>query len=197
MAARPSQLREKLKEATSQEILAAAEAELAERGLADAGMSGIAKRAGVSVGTLYNYFEDKERLLKTLLLDRRKRFHATLDAAVNAPFEGSFALRLETVVAKIFAYFEEHRDFLRIVLANERSLTSVATTQFVDKLRPLVAAGVAEGVLLDEDADLYAATLAGVIRAVMTERVGEPKRAFRPASSFVVRVFLHGAGKPA
>ena len=54
-----SKLRDRLKETTEQSILAAAEEVFAETGLHGARMETIAQNAGVSVGTLYNYFNDR------------------------------------------------------------------------------------------------------------------------------------------
>jgi AcrR family transcriptional regulator len=190
-----------LKEATAQEILDAAEAELAEQGLAATGMSSIAKRAGVSVGTLYNYFKDKEVLLTTLFTDRRKRFNALLDDAIAPRGTLPFEAQLETVVKAVFDTFEAHRNFLRIILANEKPASSSDTTpkspatQFIDRLRPVTAHGVASGVLASEDADLYASALAALMRGVMIERLGDATRPFHTATPFVLRVFLDGARK--
>jgi len=53
-------------------ILAAARAAFAEEGI-DAGMSAIAERAGVGVGTLYRRFPTKEALVEALMLDHMER----------------------------------------------------------------------------------------------------------------------------
>jgi AcrR family transcriptional regulator len=198
-------LREKLKEATAVEILRAAEAELAEQGLAATNMASIAKRAGVSVGTLYNYFRDKEVLLSTLLSDRKERFVTLLDDAIAKHAELPFTAQLEGVVDAVFDIFEAHRDFLRIMLSNEKPvLKSVADTRasdsrrpgagmLTDLLRPVTDRGVAGGLLAPADADLYPCALAAFVRAVMIERLADTTRPFRTATPFVLRVFLDGA----
>jgi AcrR family transcriptional regulator len=48
-------------------ILDAAERVFATTGLADAKITDIAREAGMAVGTLYNYFEGKEEIVRTLL----------------------------------------------------------------------------------------------------------------------------------
>ena len=65
-------LRARIRETTEQAILAAAEEVFADAGLHAAHMGTIAARAGVSVGTLYNHFEDREALLAGLLLARHQ-----------------------------------------------------------------------------------------------------------------------------
>jgi AcrR family transcriptional regulator len=201
MPSKPSLLRERLREATTQEILDAAEAELAEHGLAATAMSSIAKRAGVSVGTLYNYFEDKDVLLTTLLADRRKRFAALLDEALAKHESLAFDAQLEAAITAVFDLFESHRNFLRIVLGNEKPASGndagpprkTPVTQFVERLRPVTTRGVKSGALAAEDADLYPAALAALLRAVMIERLADASRPFHSATPFVMRLFLDGA----
>lgn len=64
-------------------ILAAAEAEFAEKGFAGAGIKDIARRAGVADGTIYNYFPGKDALLEELAA----RFLAAFGAAESVPLE--------------------------------------------------------------------------------------------------------------
>lgn len=201
MPAKPTLLRDKRKEATAQEILAAAEAELAEHGLAATAMSAIARRAGVAVGTLYNYYKDKDVLLATLLAERRRQFASFLDETVAAQRTAPFEAQLERVINAVFQIFETHRDFLRIMLANEpptlpsgrRSAEKTPAMLFIDRLRPLVATGVQMGALSPVDADLYASALAALMRGVMIERIADRSRPFSEATPFVLRIFLDGA----
>ena len=57
------------KQARPSEILDAALKEFAEKGYAGARMDDIARRAGVTKGTIYLYFENKEAVFKTLVRD--------------------------------------------------------------------------------------------------------------------------------
>lgn len=50
----------KLTEEKLEEILEAGISEFAEFGLQKAGMNAIARRAGISVGVLYKYYENKD-----------------------------------------------------------------------------------------------------------------------------------------
>src|SRR5213075_2474646 len=75
-------LRDRLKEATSDAILTSAERVFAEQGLHTARMEDIAATAGVSVGTLYNYFADRGALFSALLELRRVEFIGRIDEAL-------------------------------------------------------------------------------------------------------------------
>jgi AcrR family transcriptional regulator len=202
MSAKPRILRERLKEATTKEILDATESELAEHGLAATNMSSIADRAGVSVGTLYNYFRDKDVLLSTLLSDRRKLFATSVSEAIEQHKSVDFETQLKAVIGTVFDVFEPHRNYLRIVLGNENPGGSKANDRkrntpfadFVDKLRPLIERGVKEKILSSEDSDLLACSLAALLRGVMIERLTNTTRPFRAATPFVLRIFLQGVG---
>src|SRR5438093_5541353 len=59
----------RLPEERPKQILAAALSVFAERGLAAARLEDIAKRAGVSKGTIYLYFPNKEELFREVIRD--------------------------------------------------------------------------------------------------------------------------------
>jgi AcrR family transcriptional regulator len=63
-------LRERFRREVASSIAAAAEEVFAEQGLHASHVGDIAKRAGVAVGTLYNYYEDRDALLAALLRER-------------------------------------------------------------------------------------------------------------------------------
>lgn len=80
--------RERRKESRPAELLAAALDLFVERGYAATRLDDIASRAGVSKGTLYLYFANKEELFKALvrenIVSRLDRFRAELDGS-SAP----------------------------------------------------------------------------------------------------------------
>src|SRR5689334_14036033 len=124
--------RERLKEATSDAMLAAAEQVFAAQGHDAARMEAIAAAGAVPLGTLYNYFEARSALSAALLELRRteliERLDSTLDESEDSAFEGE----LESLFRTLFEHFEEHRPFFSIVLAGEHvpdSKTSVASSR--------------------------------------------------------------------
>src|ERR1700742_1618626 len=80
----PQTLRERHRSTTIETVLAAAEQVFADQGLHAAHMGDIAARAGVSVGTLYNHFKDREALLAGLMEARRAEMLSQLDEALQA-----------------------------------------------------------------------------------------------------------------
>jgi AcrR family transcriptional regulator len=88
---------ERRKEARPQELLAAALDLFVERGFASTRLEDVAKRAGVSKGTLYLYFTNKEELFKAVVRDS---IVPVLGAAEDciAGFEGHSADLLRSVI---------------------------------------------------------------------------------------------------
>src|SRR5438876_184999 len=109
-------LRERLREETARAIAIAAEEVFAARGIREAHMEQIAQRAGVSVGTVYNHFEDRETLLAALIEARRQELSALLDGALAASAKEPFAAQLREFARTIFEHFEAHRPFLSIMI---------------------------------------------------------------------------------
>ena len=191
MNVKPSILRDRLREATSQEILTAAEAVLARQGFEAAGMAAIAREAGVSVGTLYNYFKDKNELLRALYEVRSSAMYERLNAVSDAVDAEPFEVRLREIVHALFEFHQSNRNFLKVFFQKEVPTGSVATA-FVQWLRPLTARGVADGVLAPRGERLYASALAGILRGVILELLEDETTSFTEATAFAVDLFLQG-----
>lgn len=82
-------------------LLAAGTQVFGERGL-DAPLEEVARRAGVSIGTLYNHFPTREAFLTAILPERLAPLDAVIEASLAAPdpwdgfvgfLEGLFALQ--------------------------------------------------------------------------------------------------------
>src|SRR6202142_168565 len=112
----PQSLRTRIKETVSAAILDAAEQVAAEVGLPTASPQGIAQRAGVSVGTIYNHFTDRNELFEEVFARRRAELLATLDDAARAIPDGSFETLLASFVPTVLIFFDSRRAFVRIGL---------------------------------------------------------------------------------
>jgi AcrR family transcriptional regulator len=93
-----SPLRERQSELTRESILEALTAELAEGGLHELNIPSIARRAGVSIRTVYRYFPTRESLL-----DAAERW---MDTRIGVPQPPRTADDLPTLVEKTFADFD-------------------------------------------------------------------------------------------
>jgi AcrR family transcriptional regulator len=187
-------LRSQLRESVSIAILEAAEDLIAAKGLQGAPLAQIAKRAGVAVGTLYNYFEDRDALIRALFEMRRATLHPQLRAALTKSPTLPFEDRLHAFVRDIFAVLESHRKFVKVAIEAEHMKKSTPHDMQL-AINELVAAGIKEKVLPSATRDLLAVVLAGAIKAVAIRRITDNVRLDPREADAVVSMFLDGARK--
>jgi AcrR family transcriptional regulator len=118
--ARPQVLRQALQEHTRaayrEAILAAAEKIILRDGYQPAKMADIAESTGVSVGTLYNYFDSKEAVFNALYAHHRDRFLAY----VEQPFDSDDPLEQLRQFVKRAHEFAERNGALFNLYVRER-----------------------------------------------------------------------------
>jgi len=170
-------------------------------------MDDIAARAGVSVGTLYNHFEDRDALLAALLTSRRQDLLARLDEVVAAHDKDSFGAQLEHFVRAVLEHFDSHKAFLAIVLESEHARAFVlpvasrstapntALLQIHRRVEELLVRGRIVRALRSEGADLFPSFLMGLLKGTLSGELsaptGVPLASRAPA---LVLFFLQGAG---
>jgi AcrR family transcriptional regulator len=179
-SARPAapRLRARIRETTVQAILAAAEEVFADAGLHAAHMGTIAAKAGVSVGTLYNHFEDREALLAGLLAARHAELIGKLDVALREAAERPLRERLRAILGAFAGHCEAHRKFVHIVVQREvgryQQTYPQAWAKKTDAMREIheriegeMRRGVKERALRPEAADLATTFFLGMMRALI------------------------------
>ena len=191
-------LRARLKAATGDAIREAAEEVLGEQGFG-ARMEDIAARAGVSVGTLYNHFEDREALLRELLRVRREHLLERVDTVV-AEVEGrAFGEQLRAVLTLVVEHFREHSRFFALVLQSEIYRgpgfppKGTSLTELAARLETLLQRGVAAGEVRREGSEFHTALLGGMVRGLLL-RVAETRRdeELQRGADELLRLFLKG-----
>jgi AcrR family transcriptional regulator len=203
-------LRERLKGATRDAILEAAARAFSSGGATHARMEDIAASAGVAVGTVYNYFEDRTALVTALLDGRRRDMFEALDAV--APAAGSaadkssrgFEAELERFVTPLARHFDANRALLNVLLDEEllRGIDAEAASrrrtiqqEVLDRAERLMAKGIRTHALQKGDPAVYAAMLVGMIRGVATTILARPEARVADSAREIVRVFLAGASR--
>ena len=131
-------------------VLSAALKEFARLGYSEANINKIAESAGISIGSLYQYFNDKQTLYMTIVNYAADTLKEVLDGILRQ--EDEFFSVLEKVITAIQQHGRSHGDFFR--LYNE--MTAENNSELAWK-----TAGSVEGVT----AELYA----GLIRKEQEE----------------------------
>jgi AcrR family transcriptional regulator len=98
---------------TRERILDGAMAAIARHGLSKLGMSDVSLSAGVSRGTLYRYFPNREELLQSLALFEGQRFQERVAAALREVRGDSS--RLEVALQLVTRYVREHPAIRRVI----------------------------------------------------------------------------------
>jgi AcrR family transcriptional regulator len=175
-------LRERIRETTVQAIVAAAEEVFADAGLHAAHMGTIAAKAGVSVGTLYNHFEDREALLAGLLAARRAELLGKMDEAIREAAGRPVRERLRGLLHAFAGHCLAHRKYIYIVLQREvgryQQTYPQAWAKKTDTMREIheriegeMKRGVKERALRPEAAELGALFFLGMLRALVIRDV--------------------------
>ena len=193
-------LRDRFRQETYEAILTAARAEFATKGFGSARMEEIARTAGVSVGTVYNHFKDREALLSALLERQRDELIRRVDEALvqheNQPFEA----RLRAFIHALTDHFEAERSLIATYFEEElagrrRSRKKVHTLrEVVVRADALIRAGVREGALRADDSELFSSFLSGALRGLMARAVfTQDSRPFTESAEPIMRFFMDGA----
>jgi AcrR family transcriptional regulator len=171
-------------------LLEAAEDVAAARGVEATTIAAIAERAGVAVGTLYNYFPDRDAMFSSLFQMRREELVPRLDAAAREAQRLPYARRLRAYLSAAFGLFEERRKFLQVVMGlgpnskllhKKPAMLAAMTEALADIVRAVAPV----------DAEVYAHMIVGAMRALIHRRIeqGEP---FAEDGDLLADTFLRG-----
>lgn len=193
-----------MKEEARAAILDAAEQVLVEQGLHAARMDDIASRVGVSVGTLYNYFEDRQQLLEALRDVRGHELLALLDAELERSQGTPYRARLHGFLRCILEHSRTH--FRLFTLLLEDSIQRGASREgdlnrhmemwreVSLRIEHLGQQGVREGTLRPEDASHYPTLLLSMMQGlVLRQLVAKQPLPVDELIAPLLRCFLDGA----
>jgi AcrR family transcriptional regulator len=176
-------------------LLAAAEAEFADKGFHAARIQDIAARAGVAVGTLYNHFEQKDELLRAILDNRKvELFEQT---APRADDPDNFDDVLRAYYRRVFEFVAKHRAFYAV--AGEAGFFGAEPTtpstmriaqQYRHRLEAIIRRGLDEGAIAGADEKFLARMLAGSVRGVLESALKEKDADLVSDGARVVEFFL-------
>lgn len=199
-SSRRTTVREKAREAVADAILAAAETVALDQGFDNLTIAAIAAEAGVAVGTLYNYFPDRDGIIFALFAARRADFMPRITAAAEASAKLAFEPRLRAFMGELFAIFDAERTFLRLALAAEemqiqtRPRGPTMMTQVNTIFEQLMREGAAKKLFPAARAPAYARMLHGATKALALWRVAE-NQPMTGDAELIVDLWLRGIGK--
>jgi AcrR family transcriptional regulator len=198
---KPPSLRQKAKALYRQAILDAAERIFATQGIRGARIQDIAKLAGMSVGTVYNHFAQKEEIVVALITEREKELREAFACQPHDPqnFTEAFRIRHERVIQLI----RTHKDFFSFALYEgifESELVpsaSMFSTHSADEherfdraMEDLLEQGGREGAVAPTDVVRLKRYHVGAMRGVLMGAMKDPSRDVVEEGLAAVELFL-------
>ena len=184
--------RERTKAANREAILVAARRVFSDIGYGAASVRDVVRETDLATGTFYNYFPDKESVLRALVdeitVEARARVHTARMAATT----------LEGFVSGGFrAYFEflaEDPDTVALMRRNSGTIRAMfdepALGAGIDELRADLETAVTQGRIPPHDADLMAVAMVGAGVEIGLHMVERDPPDVERAVGFVTDVFL-------
>lgn len=196
-------LKAKLREAARSEILASAERVVGTRGISSTKMEEVALGAGVSVGTLYNYFADKDSLLTALLDERRAELIQALDVELARDAERPFKVQLQSFLSITLNHLARHERLFQTMIEEDARSGKArrgkpALRELSQRCNTLILRGQQQKALLADDPHVLTAFLMGAIRGLMGQAFFGEGIELEKAESLSIsmtKLFLEGAGR--
>jgi AcrR family transcriptional regulator len=201
---------ERRKDARPQELLAAAIDLFVERGFASTRLEDVARRAGVSKGTLYLYFENKEELFKAVVRTSIVPVIGEAELSI-AEFEGHSAELLKSVIHSWWMRLGATKasGIIKLVMAEAGNFPELAQfyqdeviTRGTRMISSLVERAIARGEFRPVDVTLVTQVLIAPMLMLVTWKhsVGPCPRAQLEPLAFLdtfLDITLHGLVPPA
>lgn len=178
-------------------ILDAAERVFSEGGL-ESRLEDVATAAGVSVGTLYNYFTDRQALVEALIEKHRANLRERLEEVVARDHALPLRSQLESIIAEIVAVSLQKLR-LRLLLLQATPLRTMRHTEMRARLLavidPVLDKARQNGELAADCHGLQAHLLVGLIHAALAvAHEAPPLLGPEALPRAIVSAFLDGVG---
>ena len=158
--------------ARREQIVEAATRVFAEKGFRRASTREVARVAGISEGTIYNYFEDKEAILVAILdkLNETERRAEHFEVGLSTDFQGFFEEYLRRRMTLIW----ENREVLRVLLSEMLVNAGLRDRYLRETVEPTMRIAednfrsrIQQGEVRETDAPLAMRSIAGSIFGVL------------------------------
>jgi AcrR family transcriptional regulator len=183
-------------------ILLEAEKVFAARGFHTATMADIAGASGYAVGTLYQFFESKEKLYMSMIGEKMALLYDNMTAAAEG--ETDAIMKLRALILSYFQFFEDNIDFCnlffrydtaslsdgRIFLRNQMFEEFVRQSRYIDGI---LSEGVGKKLLKSMNAEDMSFAMSGMIRGMIFGwMMNERRESLTDKATLIMDTFLHG-----
>ena len=163
----------------------------------------VARAAGVSRATAYNYFGDQRGLLTKLMTHRLQALQAALDAVLAQHKEPH--AQLQALLREAVAFFEHHSQFFRIIVREQADVVfgsshdglstaiSAGMEQYVKRLSTPLRAGMRKKLFVGQDPERMAWAIAGMITHAVLRILHTPTAQTRVAEIEIMKNIIFHA----
>jgi AcrR family transcriptional regulator len=189
------------------EILDQAERIFSAKGFYNTTVAEIANASGFAIGTLYQFFESKERLYAAMVTEKLDRMYAGIRETAAA--EPDILGKIEALVASQFRFVENNAGFCGIFIRGEHMSLSEGSEELRDRLMAdyeehvsfiegVMREGIRAGILQRMDPRMMAAALVGIMNSCTFKWLAAPGGTALSADvPIVIDIFLGGVRKNA
>jgi len=197
-------LKEQEKIARKNAILEAAMRMFSQKDYHDVTVDHIAEQVGLSKGTLYLYFKNKEDIFYSMIFEKAKLLLQKLEVTIKT--ETQFMPCLNQFVNTSLMFFQGHKGFFKIVRSNQNIEDSVGHSKmhqhaiemfnaYTELVFRLCQRGQNQGVLRGGNTKNYVKMLTGIVDSFIYDWVfySQDENLLEEAPQ-IVGLFLNGAG---
>jgi len=189
------------------EILNQAEKIFSAKGFYNSTVAEIANASGFAIGTLYQFFESKEKLYTAVLTEKLGMMYAGIQNAVEE--EQDLLKKIEVLVASQFRFVENNTEFCSIFIRGDYLSLSEGSmdlrarmikdyTVYASFIEGVMRKGIRAGVLKKMDPRLMADALMGIINSYASKWLIAAEGTSPMVNvQTVVEIFLGGVRKNA
>jgi len=189
-----------------EEILKAAERVFAQNGFHNSTVAEIARESEFAIGTLYQFFKNKEELYYTMMIEKFDLLYSTLLAGVSK--NTKCLEKLKCLVEVVLSFIEQNVDFFRIFTwelnvlkpTMEDKLKEQLITKhfaYIKLISDVIKEGINEGVLKESNADDLSSALVGMMNVFSFNWIfNQQQNSLSAKAPIIVNLFLNGANQP-
>ncbi len=205
MPGKSRETREARKERKRKLIINAALTLFSQRGFHGTTMAEVAREAGISVGSIYQYFQNKDHLYHSVL---EERCNEILDAVRELlDPDRPFRENLRAVLRALHELAERNHSFFRLYLSSEHlpvleevrerlgTRADVIYQKFLSFFTEMMEMGMKRGELREVSPLLLAQAYLGITNTFFFEWLKGNVASLKDTEEFVITLFLSGAEK--
>jgi TetR/AcrR family fatty acid metabolism transcriptional regulator len=187
---------------TKQKIVNATLTIAAEKGFDQATTAEIARKAGVSEGSIYNYFRTKDDLLIHTVAEYAGSFISVLEAAIAA--EPTPLRKLERLIAFHINFFTQEGNIFQIIYGKRPGakvqmarILTVAVAPYAELIERILQEGIAFGHIENINSQVAASFLLGGMQLTLLRRFFDMATySAEETIAEIKRIYLNGLSTP-